>query len=62
MTILTAIQCTDKRTLQKGTFGYFERRPLYSVTPVFESLVDLNAYCAKHNIQREGQETTPFNS
>jgi hypothetical protein len=50
MVIKIAIQCTDRRTLQLGTFGYREERPLYSVTPIFPSLYELSAYCREHNI------------
>ena len=50
MTVNVAIQCTDRRTKQIGTFGYRTGRELYSVTPVFPSMVELVNYCNKHNI------------
>ena len=53
MTIKSAIQCMDRRTRQVGTFGYFEGKPLYSVTPVFENYIQLIDYCRLHNIERE---------
>lgn len=53
MKIKIAIQCMDKRTRQKGTFGYREERELYSVTPVFNDIVELIEYCNKNGIQRE---------
>jgi len=58
MIIKVAIQCTDKRTKQLGTFGYRLERPLYSITPVFDSMVELVEYCNKHNIQRDYTITT----
>ena len=53
MTVKSAIQCMDRRTRQVGTFGYFEDKPLYSVTPVFGDYVQFVDYCGKHNIERE---------
>lgn len=50
MVIKVAIQCNDRRTLNVGTFGYFNEKPLYSVTPIFTDLVGLLKYCKKHNI------------
>lgn len=45
-----AIQCIDKRTLQKGTFGYMESKHIYSATPIFDSYVELKDYAEKHDI------------
>ena len=53
MTIRIAIQCMDRRTRQKGTFGYFDKQELYSVTPVFPDMVELINYCNKHGITRD---------
>jgi hypothetical protein len=53
MKVKIAIQCLDKRIRQTGTFGYREERPLYSVTPIFPSMVELIAYCNKHGIERD---------
>lgn len=50
MKVMIAIQCRDSRTRQIGSFGYSERRPMYSVTPVFEDLIGLYAYLKEHNI------------
>ena len=50
MTIKVAIQCEDRRTKETGTFGYFDTKPLYSVTPIFADYVQLVDYCKKHNI------------
>jgi len=36
-----------------GIFGYFEDKPLYSVTPVFPDYVQFVEYCDNHNIERE---------
>jgi hypothetical protein len=52
MKIKVAIQCIDRRTLQKGTFGY-RRKENYSMTPVFADMVELIAYCEKHDIERD---------
>lgn len=53
MKIRVAIQCRDRRTNQVGTFGYFEAKELYSVTPVFGDMIGLIAYCNKHGIKRD---------
>lgn len=53
MTVKSAIQCLDRRTRQVGIFGYFEDKPLYSVTPVFPDYVQFVEYCDNHNIERE---------
>lgn len=53
MKVLSAIQCSDRRTKQVGTFGYFIEKPLYSVTPVFPDYVQLADYCNKHGIERD---------
>lgn len=45
-----AIRCIDKRTLQKGTFGYMESKHIYSATPVFKDYVELKDYADKHDI------------
>ncbi len=56
MEIKIAIQCMDRRTKQKGTFGYMEGKKLYSVTPVFPDFVELIKYCEKYNIERDYNE------
>ena len=51
MEIIVAIQCRDRRTDRRGTFGYRPLKEFYSVTPVFESIVDLIDYCCNHEIK-----------
>lgn len=51
MTIKVAIQCNDRRTKNTRTFGYFNEKPLYSVTPIFTDLVGLLKYCKEKDIK-----------
>lgn len=52
-----AIQCTDDRTGERGSFGFDTGRNtlqgvrFYSLTPVFNSLVGLYAYMKENNIE-----------
>jgi len=55
MKISVAIQCKDARSGMKGTFGYLKGNavPLWSVTPVFPSMLQLIEYCNANNIKRD---------
>ena len=55
MKISVAIQCKDARSGMKGTFGYLKDHavPLWSVTPVFPSMLQLIEYCNANNIERD---------
>lgn len=56
MKINVAVQCMDKRLQQIGTFGYYDTKLLYSVTPVFQNFVDLLKYCERNKLEIEREE------
>lgn len=57
MKMRIAIQCTDDRTGKKGTFAYRTGRNtlkgirFYSLTPVFDSYIQLCDYMKDNNIE-----------